>query len=118
MRVEKPLLPSQSLALILCCALATLAGCATTNNSKLIVESRPDLPPQLGTAPTDGQYALYITGQPRPLATYSLKLGERLGFEPLEGGSVGGLDVNYLAAVAGANVLRLDAQRSYQWRRP
>lgn len=98
------------------CAMAGVAGCAS-GPGQLIVEARPDTTPQLGTAPQDGQYALYITNAPQPLVVYTLKLGERLGFEPLHGGSVGGLSVDYLAAVAGAHVLRLDAAQSYQWRR-
>ena len=97
--------------------LIALPGCATGNHEPLIVETRPDTPPQLGTAPEDGQYALYTANSTQPLAIYSLKMGERLGFESLEGGSVGGFSVNYLAAVAGPNVLRLDSAQSYQWRR-
>jgi hypothetical protein len=97
--------------------LSAMAGCASGPTGTLIAETRPDLSPQLGAAPQDGQYGLYLAGAMQPMVTFPLKMGERLGFEPLEGGSVGGFRVQYLAAVAGSHVLRLEATHAYQWRR-
>lgn len=97
--------------------LVILAGCATGNHEPLVVQTRPDTPPQLATAPQDGQYALYVAGSTTPLVLCTLKMGERLGFESLQGGSVGGFTVDYLNAVAGPNLWRLDTARAYEWRR-
>lgn len=97
------------------CLLALGSGCSSPG--MLLVRQAPGLAPNMGKAPADGSYGLFLVGAADPLVTYRLKRGEPIGFEISQGGTVGSMTVAWLYAVAGSQRLRLDVNQSYEWRK-
>jgi hypothetical protein len=64
------------------------AGCSSFTSGQPIVAYKKGGPAIVQTAPTDGQYALYSKFDATPKATYSLKEGDKMGFQQLDGGKV------------------------------
>jgi len=64
------------------------AGCSSFTSGQPIVTYKKGTGNIVQNAPAEGQYALYSKFDTTPKATYSLKQGDKLGFEKLEGGKV------------------------------
>ena len=105
-------------------ALAALAvGCAGPGGRSegIIVRSVDVMNPIVGVAPATGKYGLVVdqSKDQRPIVTYNLTAGDKLGFE-YEGGSGatrGDGTPAIMYAVAGDARFPLRATREYVWRR-
>jgi hypothetical protein len=90
---------------------------ACSSPGTLVVRQTPDLAPNMSKAPTEGSYGLFVAGAADPVVSYRLKQGDPIGFESSQGGTVGSLTITWLYAIAGHQRLRLDVDRSYEWRK-
>jgi hypothetical protein len=85
-----------------------VTGCTLAQKGETVVKHDKGQPPILGEATLDGQYALYKVLDGTPHVTYTLKQGDKLGFDKTENGQ--------LIAVAGSNRVPV-ANDGYYWRR-
>lgn len=100
----KSLLPIFAIAWLL-----MVVGCASPG--VLISAQDKDSPPKMGTAPTEGNYGLFIAGQQQELMEFPLKKGDPLGFDRGDEGPV-----HFIFWVAGNQRNRLDVRQVYEWR--
>ena len=68
-------------------------------------------------APIDATYACYKQGVDEPLATYTLKKGEKLGFEVVQSDQGRGRTVPVLYGIAGKEQFLLPMGDKYEWKR-
>ena len=90
----------------------TLVGCGTMQKGEAIVTYKEGEPLRMAEATTDGTYGLFAgTALRNPDVRYSLKKGDKLGFEMQDGKTV---------AVAGdhtAPIVTTKMTKSYFWRK-
>jgi hypothetical protein len=94
---------------------AFLCGCSTPGT--LVSQQSAYHLPEMSRAPSDGDYGLFIVGENSPVITVPLKQGDRLGFDRVQGGTVGALKIDYLDAIAGPQLIPIDVAKNYQWRK-
>lgn len=109
------------LAASLAGAAATLGGCSAYENDRAnftLVQSFDAQAPAIGTAPHEGDYLLFSSSRPAPLARHHLKAGAPLGFSyyalDQDGKAVG--PKGTLSAVAGELVVPINPAEQYEWR--
>jgi hypothetical protein len=102
----------KSLSAAIAAAMILIVGCANFQKGQEVVKWERGGALRVGTAPTDGQYALFSgTDLRNPQITYALRAGDRIGFVAKNG------DV---FAVAGSHedpVVTGEVTKSYFWRR-
>jgi hypothetical protein len=89
-------------------AVMLMTGCAMVQKGETVVKFDRGELPIMGQATTDGQYSLYKQADATPMVTYTLKAGDKLGFERNTDGK--------LFAVAGQHRQEV-MDDSFYWRR-
>ncbi len=70
------------------------------------------MPMRMSKVTATGEYGLFRPGDQQPLLEFSLKAGDRIGFEKVNDGVV-----IWLYGVAGNSRNRLEVDKTYEWRK-
>ena len=100
-------------------AFALCGGCASHAPKPGEVVAHYDGPtsPSVTELKDGGQYGCYRAGLPDPIEIFSLKKGQRIGFEVLSPDEGRGQMTPKLYGVAGAERFLLPQGEKYEWRR-
>ena len=85
-----------------------MAGCTIAQKGETVVKHDKGQAPIMGQATKDGEYSLYLVTDATPKVTYTLKAGDKLGFEKGADGQ--------LFAVAGQHRAQI-TDAGYYWKR-
>ena len=91
------------------------AGCSSPG--ELVQRHAPGAPVGTQAVTVPGSYGLFVAGDAEPLLRFSLRVGDRLGFESGTQPAADQLQIKWLYGIAGSSRGRLDAGKSYEWRR-
>jgi hypothetical protein len=92
-----------------------IAGCSSPG--ELVQRHAPGTPVGTQTVTVPGSYGLFVAGDAEPLLRFPLQAGDRLGFESGTQPATVQLQINWLYGIAGSARGRLDAGKTYEWRR-